>query len=150
MTQENLQDSVYWLLIRVAMRTKHELFLLAEEHNLTLMQLFTLCTLTPGKSCSMQDISHELSCDASNVTGIIDRLQAGHYVTRTECPDDRRVKRIALTPIGEALRQKVITRLKETETVKFANLTPDEVSQLGKILQKALPASPVQKVVKAA
>lgn len=138
MTPENLQDSAYWLLIRVAMRTKHELFVLAEEHNLTLMQLFTLCSLEPDNSWSMQDISRELSCDASNVTGIVDRLQAGHYVTRAECPEDRRVKRIALTATGKALRQKVIARLIETEPAKFANLTRDEITTLGTLLQKAI------------
>lgn len=146
MTEDNLQDSAYWLLIRVAMRTKHELFVLAEEHNLTLMQLFVLCSLGPEDSWSMQDISRELSCDASNVTGIIDRLQAGHYVTRVECSQDRRVKRIALTEIGKALRQKVIARLIETEPAKFANLTPTEITTLGALLQKALPATQSHKV----
>ncbi|HSW81442.1 MAG TPA: MarR family transcriptional regulator [Candidatus Saccharimonas sp.] len=141
MTEENLQDSAYWLLIRVAMRTKHELVVLAEEHHLTPMQLFVLCSLEPNDSWSMQDISRELSCDASNVTGIVDRLQAGHYVTRAECPADRRVKRIALTPAGETLRQKVIARLIETEPAKFANLSRDEITALGALLQKALPTA---------
>jgi DNA-binding MarR family transcriptional regulator len=48
-----------------------------------------------------------LFTDKSNVTGIIDRLERLHLVTRTPDRRDRRVILITLTPEGQCLRDKL-------------------------------------------
>src|SRR5688500_18682135 len=50
---------------------------------------------------SMRQFAERMGCDASNVTGIVDRLEAKALVVRSGDPADRRVKRIARTPKGE-------------------------------------------------
>jgi len=52
----------------------------------------------------MRELAQRLCCDASNVTGIVDRLEARGLVERRMAPDDRRVKRLVLTPAGQSLR----------------------------------------------
>jgi DNA-binding MarR family transcriptional regulator len=52
----------------------------------------------------MRELAQRLCCDASNVTGIVDRLEARGLVERRMAPDDRRVKRLVLTPAGHSLR----------------------------------------------
>jgi DNA-binding MarR family transcriptional regulator len=52
----------------------------------------------------MRELAQRLCCDASNVTGIVDRLEARGLVERRMAPDDRRVKRLVLTPAGHRLR----------------------------------------------
>lgn len=137
MTEANLQQNLYWLLISVSMRTKHELIRMADVHGLTPMQLFTLCSLTPEKGALMGSLSQLLLCDASNVTGIVDRLLGAGYVTRTECETDRRSKYIALTEEGAKLRAEVIQHFMDIEPVTLANLTAAQKKTLTELLIKA-------------
>jgi DNA-binding MarR family transcriptional regulator len=52
---------------------------------------------------TMGELADMLCCDASNVTGIVDRLEARGIVERQVVPGDRRVKRIVLTADGRSL-----------------------------------------------
>ncbi|HEX7275788.1 MAG TPA: MarR family transcriptional regulator [Acidimicrobiales bacterium] len=54
---------------------------------------------------SMGELADRLFCDASNVTGIVDRLEARGLVERQPDPDDRRVRRLVLTDAGRELWQ---------------------------------------------
>lgn len=76
---------------------------LAEEHGLTRMQLFVLHHLERRGETAMGRIAGALHCDASNVTGIVDRLVASELVSRQELATDRRAKTLRLTPKGEQI-----------------------------------------------
>jgi len=54
---------------------------------------------------SMGELADRLFCDASNVTGIVDRLEGRGLVERQADPDDRRVRRLVLTEAGRELWQ---------------------------------------------
>jgi len=55
----------------------------------------------------MRSIAERLRCDASNVTGIADRLESRGLVTREPDPTDRRVKTLVLTVKGRRARAKL-------------------------------------------
>lgn len=135
MNETTQQDNLYWMLLQVAFRAKHGLMKLAENHDLTVVQLHALGVLNPGESIPMNRLSCVLLCDASNVTGIVDRLLAAEYIERKENPDDRRVKMISLTPQGEALRLQFFDELHDYELPEFARLTPTERDGLKQVLQ---------------
>src|SRR5216684_2103251 len=77
---------------------------LAEVH-LTLPQAMLLRQL--GDALPMNEAAGKLHCDPSNVTGIVDRLEARGFIERQHLTTDRRVKHLALTPSGRRLRRKV-------------------------------------------
>ena len=52
----------------------------------------------------MGRLAETLSCDASNVTGLVDRLESRGLVRRAPSAEDRRVKVLQLTPTGARLR----------------------------------------------
>lgn len=79
---------------------------LAEKHGLTNMQLYAMNAIHHGQT-TMARVAHSLHCDASNVTGIIDRLVAQGLVTRQEDPEDRRTKVLQLTDKGRDLFQTI-------------------------------------------
>jgi len=54
---------------------------------------------------SMGELAERLFCDASNVTGLVDRLEVRGLVERQLDPDDRRVRRLVLTAAGRELWQ---------------------------------------------
>jgi DNA-binding MarR family transcriptional regulator len=82
-----------------------------------------------------------LNCDASNVTGIIDRLFSHAYIERQEKPTDRRVKMISLTPKGEKLRQEIIKEALADKPETFDHLSGQQQDQLRDLLKRALKAS---------
>ena len=74
------------------------------EHGLSTRQFWALQHLDRKQGCSMVDLSRLLFTDKSNVTGIVDRLERLHLVSRTPDTHDRRVILITLTPEGQHLR----------------------------------------------
>ncbi|GGU21310.1 MarR family transcriptional regulator [Streptomyces violascens] len=71
----------------------------AADEGLTSSQAKTLTVLRRGPA-SMRSLATTLHCDASNVTGIIDRLEARALVRREPSATDRRVKNVVLTDEG--------------------------------------------------
>lgn len=57
---------------------------------------------------TMSEVANFLRCDNSNVTGIVDGLEARGLAERTASPGDRRVKLIALTVEGRRLRARLM------------------------------------------
>lgn len=74
----------------------------AAEHALTGAQarLLSLLSLEP---LPMRKLAQKLKCEPSNVTGIVDRLEARELVERRPDPADRRVKVAAATEAGLAV-----------------------------------------------
>lgn len=87
----------------------------AASAGLTAAQAMTLMLL--AEPISMREFAERMGCDASNVTGIVDRLEAKDLVKRTADPGDRRVKRIVRTKAGEA----AVTRF-QVELVRASSL----------------------------
>lgn len=75
--------------------------------------LKALLELEPGQARSMGALAEALHCDASNATWLVDRLEEQALVERGTVPTDRRVKTVALTPLGAKTRAAVIERLHE-------------------------------------
>jgi MarR family transcriptional regulator, organic hydroperoxide resistance regulator len=78
-----------------------------------------------------------LHCDASNVTGIADRLEARGLVTRQAAREDRRVKLLALTPAGMRLRAGLEDAIADASPI-MSGLTVDERETLRALLGKAI------------
>src|SRR5688572_22672642 len=72
---------------------------LAEKWGLTHMQLYVMNAIE-AEGVTMGEVAGNLHCDASNVTGMIDRLVALGMVSRHESEHDRRAKIITLTDKG--------------------------------------------------
>lgn len=79
----------------------------AAHHGLTSTQAKVLAQL--NGPLPMRGLAALLVCDASNVTGIVDRLEARELVRREPDPVDRRVKNVVATDAG----REVIRRVRE-------------------------------------
>ncbi len=75
----------------------------AAEHRLTGAQARVLGLLS-REPMPMRRIAERLKCEPSNVTGIVDRLEARGLVERQPDPADRRVKLAAATAAGPGHR----------------------------------------------
>ncbi len=107
---------------------------LAEERDLTKMQLFALYAIHQHQPISMGQLAEALYCDASNITGIVDRLVAQDFVIRRESESDRRAKTLKLTPKGAQLFEQLAERL--PAKLGCDQLTEPESDALHKIIEK--------------
>ena len=81
------------------------------EFNLSPIQCHVLHLIEPGRPLPMSRLADTLSCDASNVTGLVDRLESRGLVLRRSSPQDRRVKVLHLTPAGARLRTQLLRQM---------------------------------------
>src|SRR6266581_2889606 len=81
------------------------------EFGLSPIQCHVLHLIEPGRPLPMSRLADTLSCDASNVTGLVDRLESRGLVRRRPSPHDRRVKVLVLTPTGSRLRALLVDRM---------------------------------------
>lgn len=73
---------------------------------------FNVLNLLHGKptGSSQIELSRELIMHRSNVTGLVDRLQARGLVERRDDPRDRRVYRVVLSADGAKLLESILPR----------------------------------------
>jgi MarR family transcriptional regulator, organic hydroperoxide resistance regulator len=134
--QEELARDVLRHLLGVMQAMKEHVTALATEFDLTLSQLDAMKNL--GEPCSQRELAQCLHFDASNVTDIVDRLEARGLVSRTIDPSDRRIRRLVLTAEGEAVRRKLFERA--VDEAPISSLTVAEQTQLRDLLAKIAPA----------
>lgn len=138
MTTSTLQDNLNWQLLRIAITAKHGLMSIAEKYGLTVMQLYTLCLLDADSSIPMNSLSDMINCDASNITGIVDRLFSQKYIKREENPKDRREKMITLTLEGVELCTKISQEISLSEAINTQSLLQIEKETLQALLKKII------------
>ena len=77
----------------------------------------------------------QFSCDASNIVGIVDRLEQRGLVERVSSPADRRVKQVMLTPAGQLFRER-FQGLLQAQVPVLSDLDDDQLDQLGHFLDR--------------
>jgi DNA-binding MarR family transcriptional regulator len=127
---------LFW---RIFLADKPRRLAVMTELGLSFQQSMALMRLEPGAPLPMSSLAVQLQCDNSNVTGIVDRLEAAGLAERQPFPNDRRVKAVALTPKGEALRAKVQRRAGQPPP-ELASLSEQDAVALRDILARALDA----------
>jgi DNA-binding MarR family transcriptional regulator len=105
----------------------------AEEYGLTIMQLYTLHAIAE-EHMTMGKMAQAIRCDASNVTGIIDKLVTMGLVIRQEDPNDRRIKTVELTSEGCTLLRQIINAM--PGRLGYPLVSQREISELRRILLK--------------
>jgi len=108
---------------------------------LTFSQAHALRILEAEGPLTMSALAERLFCDASNVTGIADRLETRGLIERRAGEADRRVKLLALTPAGAELRADVLEIMSEPPAA-IAALSRSDQRALRDILKRAVDLLP--------
>ena len=109
----------------------------AGEFGLSPPQLFALKTLDPGNPVPMSALAAALHCDNSNVTGLVDGLEAQGLVERRLGEHDRRVRMLVVTERGAAVRDRLAEAMQEVPP-ELATLSAADQKALRDILRRAL------------
>ena|SRR5437868_338443 len=107
------------------------------EVGLSLPKLAALHQLSQaGDSLPLGQLAERLSCVKSNVTQLVDRLEADGLVTRAADPSDRRSRLAVLTEHGRSAYLKGTHIRQQSEREIFGALSRDEADSLHTLLAK--------------
>src|SRR6202171_6520435 len=105
------------------------------ELDLAPVQAKALHELNLDPPISMRELAERLKSDPSNVTGLIDRLEARGLVERRPDPNDRRIKGLALKSAGAKMRERLFARLYSAPR-SVAELSERDQRTLKDVLQR--------------
>ena len=134
-----IADELGDLVFQVAGRLRGGFNAAAAEMGLPPAQALLLANLS--EPTPMRELAVWLSCEPSNVTGIVDGLERRGMVARRPDPADRRVKHVVLTKEGERGRAELRARGQAQAQALFAPVAADK-EHLRDLLAAVLAGSP--------
>ncbi|GAA1223945.1 MarR family winged helix-turn-helix transcriptional regulator [Pseudonocardia alaniniphila] len=107
------------------------------ELGLTMSTTYALWAIDPDEPPpAMKVVAQRLRCTSSSLTFTSNRLVELGYITRTECPTNRRTRVLALTPPGRAAREAALNAL--DKACPLLRLSDGERAGLLDVLTRAL------------
>ena len=109
-----------------------------QTRNLTFSQSKLLMVLgdCTDHTASLKELEEAFHSAQSTVCGIVSRMEKKGLVQALPSGTDRRVKRIALTPAGETLREECVSDILDSERWISAGLTQEENLLMRQLLEK--------------
>jgi DNA-binding MarR family transcriptional regulator len=130
-------DALLWSrMMTLFAAARDSMFEILFRHELTPPHGFALSMLHEGPM-RMRDMAERMTCDASYITAVVDRLEATGLAERRPSPTDRRVKEIALTARGEQVAAEVRRTMSEPPA-RIDRLAPAERRALATLLAKVV------------
>ena len=129
--------AAWQLLVELLLSQRTHLPTLAAALELSPTQCHVLHLMQPGEPIPMKQLAETLACDASNVTGLVDRLEARGLVRRLPGRTDRRVKELELTVTGTRLRAELLARMTDPPD-SLGRLSPRDQRTLVRLLTRLL------------
>ncbi len=83
-----------------------------------------------GESLPLSELASRQSCVRSNMTQLIDRMEADGLVRRVDDPTDRRSVRAAITPLGQERAEAGARLIKQVEDELAAAIPLDDRAAL--------------------
>lgn len=107
---------------------------LVNEHNVTLVQAFTLIAISRFERPQPRLVADFLSQQSQTVTGVLDRLERAGHVVRIRDLDDRRAVRLELSNSGKRLAARVTAALEAETGRAVKGVSASKLSQLETLL----------------
>ena len=132
-----LEGEVVGLWFEMQARLEAHFTELAAQYGLSAIQAKVLLTLQPDGAMTMRTLAGQLQYDASNLTGVVDRLEEAGAVRRQPHPSDRRAKGVLLTDEGQRIRRAFWERL-TNNTGPLGRLNGRQLTALRGLLRSAI------------
>ena len=130
-------QEVSWLVLALAESLQQNFSAKAADFGLSGAQAKVLINLRPEEASPMRTLAKRLGYDASNLTALVDKLEARGALERRPDPDDRRIKALALTEEGLRLRKDFQQRL-SGDVGPLGSLEASQVRELRRLLKVTL------------
>lgn len=114
---------------RLARRLRQE-----SSAGLSPSQLSALAVIANHGPMTLGALAEQERVAPPSITKVVSKLESDGLVTRTPCPDDRRVCRVAVSPDGAALLDETRRRKTAWLTARISELDPERQRRLADAL----------------
>ena len=129
------------LLFQLSRSNRREIAQLHSDFDLNPAQVQLILHVGSESGSPMNELAESLACDASYITGLVDKLETRGLVQRTAKPEDRRIKLIGLTPQGRDIRKQLYERVSQPPAF-IAAMPPTDQEALRDIFRRAAAGLP--------
>lgn len=109
-----------------------------KEKDLTFSQMSALIEIlnSPAKKLTFKELEKRLSLAQSTTAGLISRLEQKKLVTVSRDSDDKRIKYVEITSLGEKFCKEARQEMERTEKMLLGNLSTAERESLLAMLEE--------------
>jgi len=125
----------YWLTQVIAARDR-ELTQGLREFGLRVPEWRVLAALYARQKCTMSELADLATIDRTTLTRTVDRMQDAGWLSRLSDSEDMRVTRLALTPAGRKLFDKIWPTVARLNELALAGLSKADVQLLHRLLEQ--------------
>jgi DNA-binding MarR family transcriptional regulator len=104
--------------------------------DLTQKQVSVLWLVSDNPGVAQTDLSQRLRMDRATTMGIVNRLQARHYLGRSRSGNDRRRKTLYLTPAGDEMLKRARAAIWDHERWLKSRFSRQEIETLMSLLER--------------
>ena len=104
------------------------------DFDLTPVQFAALATVARQPGMDQRTLARTIGFDTSTIGGVIDRLERRELVQRNPSAEDRRVRRLTVTPEGQALLMQVLPAMQRAQQRILSPLRADERAEFLRML----------------
>ena len=105
------------------------------EFNVPLSHVQVMAMLNDNGSMNVSEISRRLGIAKPNITPLIDRLIADHYVERKRDENDRRMVNVSICPLGITRLMEIRAKMRELVGEWAISLSASELRELNESLR---------------
>jgi MarR family transcriptional regulator, lower aerobic nicotinate degradation pathway regulator len=109
--------------------------------DLTAVQYAALVTVGAHPGIDATRLSEIIYFDRSTIGDVLDRMEGKGWILRQSTPDDRRIKRLQLSPEGLGVLQRVAPGIRRVQERLLSGLTAAEAKTLVRLLAKMADAA---------
>lgn len=132
------ENSIGWMLKRLASRLDSQMMLELKQHDLNLNQFAMLMTLMEEEGLTQTEIGKKIIMPGYATTRTLDALEASQYVERKTDAHSRRSYRIYLTPKGRDIGPTLFSIVAKVNDNLLSSVSKTQQNQLKGILNKLL------------
>lgn len=123
-------------LMRGADSLNSRLMPVIEQHGLTFSQFGVLEALYHVGPLCHTELAQKILRSGGNLTLVASNLERNGWVRRVPSPEDKRVRRLTLTPKGKSLIERAFRDHVANLVQQMSALTPAEQEELGRLAKK--------------
>jgi DNA-binding MarR family transcriptional regulator len=131
-----LTEAIRQLMDVITTRSMRERSHFVKASGLSMPQFGILMHLYYSNNCGISHLGEHMDISAPAASQLVDRLVQHGLVERTEDPNDRRAKQLALTPKGRELIETGLTARTRWVDELVRSLKPEDCDQVAATLSK--------------
>ena len=129
------EDCILYLLAKAHQRVYANFKRRLQPYGLTPVQLLVLSALDEEQGLSAGELGRRLMFDNATISGVLDRMAEGEWITKEFSRDDKRQRLIYLTSKAESLLGKLIQQMEDANEEVLLNFGLEEKLLLKRMLR---------------